>query len=225
MNTNKDTSKNINDKKFCFFHEVYCGTYDCNYCGENYECLSNECGYAFRKLTKTSEDEEGKITRVVNNFTEGYEKMFSNTKFYTLERYNTAKENFTTFVNDLIQYDTSCMYPVVIENYLLKMSFNELRKWFQIWKSKDGTLTVTSHIYFDIIEVDSEEEECKDCAYNDCGSCSADAYLKVSIQCPYRDKELEKEIEAETEWGKMLYESYLDDLRAQGARQFPFAKW
>lgn len=224
-NTNKNTSKNINDKKFCFFHEVHCEKYDCDYCGENYECLGNECCYAFRKLTKTSEDEEGKITIVVNNFMKGYEEMFSNTKFYTPERVNTTKENFTTFVKDLIQYDTSSMYPVFIENYLLKMSPIELRKWFQIWKSKDGSVTVVSHIYFDIIEVDSVEEECKDCAYNDCGSCSADAYLKCSIECPFADKQLKAEIEAETEWGKLLYEDYLDDLRAEGARKFPFAKW
>ena len=136
MNTNKDTSKNINNekrydkvvnnlKKHCFFHEVYCGTYDCNYCGEYHECLSSECCYAFNELTKTSEDLEQKIKRILKNFQEGWDKENGNIEMFKTVRSDVLDE-FQDVVYLLIDEDKKNIYPFFVENFLLRMSFNEL---------------------------------------------------------------------------------------------------
>ena len=37
--------------------------------------------------------------------------------------------------------------------------------------------------------IEEELEACRNCAYNDCGSCSCSCYEKKSICCPYADDE------------------------------------
>lgn len=45
-NTNKNNEQKSKTIMYCRYTEVHDGNYDCNYCGENYECLSSECCYA-----------------------------------------------------------------------------------------------------------------------------------------------------------------------------------
>lgn len=43
---NKNNEQKTKTIMYCRYSEVHNGNYDCNYCGENYECLSSECCYA-----------------------------------------------------------------------------------------------------------------------------------------------------------------------------------
>lgn len=57
--------------------------------------------------------------------------------------------------------------------------------------TKDFWLDIENEIDWPYVEREIEEEleACRDCAYNDCGSCSC--YDKKSICCPYADDEEE----------------------------------
>lgn len=123
MNTNN--AKTAKNNKHCFFNEVHCGTYDCGYCGEHHECLANECCYAFNELSKTSEDLDAKIKRILKNFQEGWDKENGNIKLFASIRADVLDE-FQDVVYLLIDEDKKNIYPYFVENFLLRMSFNEL---------------------------------------------------------------------------------------------------
>lgn len=125
MNKNKNTNNANANTKHCFFHEVHCGTYDCGYCGEHHECLANECCYAFNELSKTSEELDAKIKRILKNFQEGWDKENGNIKLFTSVRSDVLDE-FQDVVYLLIDEDKKYICRNYVENYLLRMSFNEL---------------------------------------------------------------------------------------------------
>lgn len=185
---NENTKTNTNDKKLCFFHEVHDGIYDCNYCGENFECHSCECCYAFCEHTFSDNELRLKVTRVVNNFMDEWDKRH----FYTQTGHERpcVRDDMMNMIHYIVTYRTNQFY--YMENRLLTLNFDELNELL--------------HMFYELGHNDIESIWHR---VNELYFAKCDDYDGPDI-CDY---------------GEMLYEQYLDNLRAEGAHKFPFAKW
>ena len=122
---NKNTNKANTNKKLCFYHEVYDGNYDCNYCGEHHECYSCECCYAFSEVTHSDSELRAKLTRVVNNFMEEWNKKYGNTQIEH-ERY-CVNDDMMDMLLEIVKVKKNCDVHYM-ENRLLTLNFDELNE-------------------------------------------------------------------------------------------------
>ena len=148
-NTNK-TNNAIANKKLCFFHEVYDGMYDCNYCDENHECLSCECCYAFFEYTNSNNELREKLTRVVNNFMEEWEKRYGDSQIEH-ERYCVRDDIMDMLLSIVKVKNNNSFY--YMENRLLILNFDELNELLHMFYelNYDGIETVwhrVNELYF-----------------------------------------------------------------------------
>lgn len=124
MNKNNEQKTNKKDVQLCFYHAVYDETYDCNYCGENHECLSRECCYAFFEGTHSDDELRKKLTQVVNNFMDEWDKKY----FYTVSRDERActRDDMMDMVLAIVRFRNEQYY--LMENRLLLLNFDELNE-------------------------------------------------------------------------------------------------
>lgn len=164
MNNEKCTNKN-NHKMYCTLADVHNGSYDCHYCDEGYKCLANEC---------TSREMLWEITVYA----------YASHLDWEMGTHPIAVKTFYTFGNKLKQKGEIAvktvqdlyLYPMFC-NYHLKIVPDELHD--------EVVNNFECYLVNNLLDLDV----CKNCAYNDCGSCSADASLRVSIECPYSYQE------------------------------------
>ena len=121
-------NENTKTNKVCFYWEVLKGTYDCNYCGENLQCYSSECCYAFEQRTKYVATEDAKIETICNIYWDWYKDYYKilcreTNHWYDSEDYEVKMEELIKykckkFVESLIIYEKdNKLYPEFIENY------------------------------------------------------------------------------------------------------------
>lgn len=116
------------NKKICAYIEVLTGDYDCNYCGENMECLSCECCYAFNQETQSSDEERRKLSRVVDNFEQGI--MNDKSHLADKEVKKIIVNRFREMLLELVEINNKFLQPTCIENHLLMMSYPYLNNLF-----------------------------------------------------------------------------------------------
>lgn len=134
MNNEPNTKKNSStDVKICLYHEVWDGKYDCNYCGEDYECNSCECCYGFFADTLSEKELFTKLNRVVDNFMDEWDKRF----FYThsREERSCTRDDFMDMCYNLVYFSSHSLryHEILTENRLLTLNFDELNELFHMF--------------------------------------------------------------------------------------------
>lgn len=93
-------------------------------------------------------------------------------RYETVATYHDFKNAYTHFIELLLNDDSELYNYRILEGNTVIEDAEDITKDFWIDIER---------------EIEEELEACRNCAYNDCGSCSC--YEKKSICCPYADDE------------------------------------